>query len=113
MEMGLSFVPSEENTQEQNNQFNFVIQYFNYSGLNTGQLHNLEVSPVEFTVHASANKNDFGFDYKMQTAQDPLSIWWCPNGGLELPDGQISSPAVGLWHELGHATEYLFNRSEF
>jgi YD repeat-containing protein len=38
-------------------------------------------------------------------------IVWSPTAALELPDGRYQSPALGLYHEIGHALRYQENMS--
>jgi hypothetical protein len=110
---GKAIVFAQGTNEEQITQFYSVVSILPYIGLRQDKEYNqIAVSPIVFTIRTSDKIRDFGFDNNGSTGI-ANSIWWCPNGGSELNNGEIQSPANGLQHEFGHTARYAVDQAGY
>lgn len=92
---------SSKATKEEKKQYDRTIAYLNGSKTGKALLEKLENSKTVFTIVFVNDDNDY-FD------SSTMNIYWDMDSGLVMKDGtSIQSAALGLAHEMGHASQYL------
>lgn len=96
----IRFAPGS--TREFQQRFAQIVQYLN-AGDVSGTLARLEARPEIVLIQESATPHGFHYDLGTMTIVfDPLS-------GLEVADGEVQTPALGVLHEAAHALQHVEN----
>ncbi|OGU56806.1 MAG: hypothetical protein A2X64_07505 [Ignavibacteria bacterium GWF2_33_9] len=105
---------AEGTTSIQIEQYDLAVNYLSYFGLDR-EIKAVEVSPVKVILKTATTIPSFAFDeIGLQTTDQPFpTIWWCPVGGYQTADGNIQSPANGLYHEFNHALRFINDNSGY